>query len=204
MGFKPEREYFADPPIFVTKTPTRSHYAYIFEHRAMKSILNSLSITIASTALVVMVGSLAAYSIVRLMPKWGKTYAVWILSMRLFPPIAVVLPIFLMMKTLHLVDTYLCLILVYAMFNLPLVIWILKGFFEDIPLEIAESATMDGCSHLQIYWHIILPLSMPGLVATTVLAVIFSWNEFLFALILTRSATQTLTVHLSSFKSSTQ
>ncbi len=119
------------------------------------------------------------------------------------PPVAGIIPIYILMKNLRLLDTVWCLIFAYLTFNLPFVIWMLKGFFEEIPREIEESALIDGCSEFGVYLKIALPLIAPGLAATAILAFIFSWNEFLFALILTGTKAVTLPVGIIGFMKET-
>jgi multiple sugar transport system permease protein len=121
----------------------------------------------------------------------------------MMPPVAGIIPIYILMKNLRLLDTVWCLIFAYLTFNLPFVIWMLKGFFEEIPREIEESALIDGCSEFGVYLKIALPLIAPGLAATAILAFIFSWNEFLFALILTGTKAVTLPVGIIGFMKET-
>jgi multiple sugar transport system permease protein len=115
------------------------------------------------------------------------------------PPVAAAIPIFIIMRTLHLLDTYLALILAYCTFNIPFSVWLLRGFFQEIPREIEESAMVDGCSPFAAFWKISIPLIAPGIAATGIFTFIFSWNEFLFALILTGSRAQTVPVALTGF-----
>ncbi len=115
------------------------------------------------------------------------------------PPVAVIFPFLLVFKTLKWVDTYQALIIVYLTFNLPYAVWMMRGFFQEIPKVIEESALVDGCTPFGTYWRIALPLATPGLVATGVFCFIFSWSEFFFAVTLTRSDAVTLSVHLANF-----
>ena len=125
--------------------------------------------------------------------------AFWIISIKMMPPIAVIIPFFLLAKYLGIYDSYRLMILVYTTFNIPLTVWIMRGFFEDIPVAIEESAMIDGCSRIQTFIHIILPLAAPGLVATAIICLIFSWNEFFMAFVLTGRHSQTLSVGVSAF-----
>jgi multiple sugar transport system permease protein len=115
------------------------------------------------------------------------------------PPVAVVFPIFLLFRLIQWVDTYQGLIILYATFNLPFVVWMMRGYFQDVPVEIEESAMVDGASRMRSFWAITLPLSLPGLIATSVFTFIFNWNEFLFALVLTRTRVITMPVSLSGY-----
>jgi multiple sugar transport system permease protein len=121
----------------------------------------------------------------------------------MMPPVAAIIPIYAIMKYLRILDTPWCLIITYLTFNLPFVVWMMKGFFEDIPREIEESALIDGCSHFGVFRKIALPLAAPGLAATAILAFIFSWNEFLFALILTGTKAVTLPVGIIGYMKET-
>ena len=123
----------------------------------------------------------------------------WILSVRMFPPIATIIPIFLLFNKLGLIDTRLGLMLLYIAFNLPFAIWIMRSFFDEIPSELDDAAMVDGCSPWQAFARIILPLAAPGLSATAIFCMMFSWNEFLFAMIISRAQTQTLPVGVMGF-----
>ncbi|HBI29174.1 MAG TPA: hypothetical protein DDY54_06010, partial [Deltaproteobacteria bacterium] len=116
----------------------------------------------------------------------------WIISQRILPPVVVVLPIYIMFQRIGLLDTHLALILTYAVVNLPIVVWLMHDFISTIPLDLEESAQLDGASRLQIFWEIVLPLSRPGLAATTLLTLILSWNEYLLATFLSTTKAQTM------------
>jgi len=122
----------------------------------------------------------------------------------MFPPIAVIIPLFLLLKRLGLIDTYAGLVGVYCTFNIAFSVWLLTGFFEEFPRDIEEAAMVDGCSRGAALIRIVIPLVAPGIVVTGIFCFIFSWNEFMFALILTREAAKTVTVQLSAFQSPTK
>jgi multiple sugar transport system permease protein len=144
------------------------------------------------------VGCPAAYSMARFRTG-GRHFAFWILSQRMLPPIAVVFPVFLLFRTLGWVDTYQGLTLLYAAFNTPYVIWMMRGYFREVPVEVEESALVDGASTLRVFWSITLPLASAGLIATAAFTFIFSWNEFLFAVILTRAKVVTVPVAMAGY-----
>jgi multiple sugar transport system permease protein len=121
------------------------------------------------------------------------------LSQRMLPPIAVVFPIFLAYANLGLADSYPGLILLYTAFALPYVVWMMRGYLQEVPLELEEAALVDGCSRLEVVWKVVIPTARNGLVATAIFAFIFSWNEFLFALVLTRTEVITFTVQISQY-----
>jgi multiple sugar transport system permease protein len=141
-------------------------------------------------------GSLAAYSIARY-KTGGDFLSFWILSIRMAPPIAGIIPIFIMMRYTRLLDKHAALILSYFLFNLPFAVWLTKGFFEDIPADVEGAALVDGWNRFQAFWRVALPLAVPALIVTGLFCFIFSWNEFLFALVLTRSKAVTLPVIIS-------
>ena len=118
--------------------------------------------------------------------------AFWIVSQRILPPVAVVIPIYVLFQNLHLLDTRTALVITYTAANLPIVVWLMRDYFNTIPIELDESATMDGASHFRIFRSILLPLSIPGLVATFLLVFVFAWNEYLLALFLTSANAQTM------------
>ena len=150
-----------------------------------------------TTVASVLIGSLAAYSLSRF-KTGGDNFSFWILSTRMFPPVAAALPLFLIFKQIKLLDTHLALIIANTVFTLPFVVWLLKGFFDELPLELEEAALIDGCSHWGAFTRVALPLVTPGLVATALFSFIFAWNEFMFALLLTRRNVRTLTIIVPS------
>ncbi|MFV0385735.1 carbohydrate ABC transporter permease [Paracoccus sp. (in: a-proteobacteria)] len=199
---KPSPIMFQKPPAFVFAV-TWDHYIDLFTMRPFgKFILNSLIVALGSTAFSVCLGSLGAYAISRIRHRRMNDVAFWILSLRMFPPIAVVVPYYIIFKTAGLLDTPLALIIVYSTANIPLTVWLMKGFFDEVPTALEEAAAVDGYGLLAIFWRITLPLAAPGLAVSAVFCFIFSWNEFLFALMLTGSSAQTATVAVMSFWSS--
>lgn len=199
---KPSPLMFQKPPAFLF-TPTFDHYRDLFTMRPFtKFILNSLIVALGSTAFSLFFGSLAAYAISRIRHRRMNDVAFWILSMRMFPPIAVVVPYYIIFKSVGLLDTPLALIIVYSTANIPLTVWLMKGFFDEVPQSLEEAAAVDGYGLLATFWYVTLPLAAPGLAVSAVFCFIFSWNEFLFALMLTGSEAQTATVAVMSFWSS--
>ena len=163
----------------------------LFRDGDVWTIWNSFVIASTSTLIAMVIGTMCAYSIVRFRTG-GENLAIWILSQRLLPPIAVVFPIFLIYAQLGLTDTYAGLILIYIAFALPYVIWVMRGYIQDIPVELEESAMVDGATRWQVLWRVVIPVARNGIFATAVFAFIFSWNEFLFALVLTRTQVRDL------------
>ncbi len=154
--------------------------------RTFRSLKNSIVIAFFSSAAVLFLGSMAGYALARFVfRKWkNKDIAVWILSNRMFPPVAVLIPYFLIMRTLRLLDNPLSIIIAHTILNLPLGVWLMIDFFRDLPRDLDDAALIDGCSFMGAFFRIALPLVAPGLVAVFVLSFIFSWNEFIFVLVL--------------------
>ena len=202
-SFKTDTQIFAIPPVFVFK-PTLDNYriALTGGTSQVPYLINSLVVSTVSTAIAVVFGAMAAYGLARFEFKGKKDLAFWILSTRMAPPIAFIVPMFVLIKSVGLLDTWWALIIMYTGMNLSFSIWILRGFFLDIPPELEESALLDGYTRLQVFTKIALPLVKPALAAVAVFSLIFSWNEFLFALILTQSHAKTIPVSIQGFSSS--
>jgi multiple sugar transport system permease protein len=164
--------------------------------RTLLSLRNSIIIATLSSAVVLLVGAFAGYSLARYeFKKWkNKDIALWILSNRMFPPVAVMIPYFMIMQYLHLLDSLLGIIMVHVTMNLPLSVWLMLDFFSELPKDLEEAAMIDGCGHLKAFFFIALPIAAPGLVAVYVLSFIFSWNEFLFVIVLGFRKAMTLPV----------
>ena len=192
-AFKDKGEYFTYPPIYFPKKLDFGHFLRGLQIGGAKGIKDTLIVAASTTALSMIIGSLAAYSLARFRIG-GKHLAFWILSIRMMPPVASVLPLFLFYRFLKILDTYEALIITYTIFNLPFAVWMLKGFFEELPGELEEAALVDGCGRFRAFYRIALPLISPGLVATALFCFMFSWNEFFFALILSRSNITPITV----------
>ncbi len=198
MSFKTPGEIFAYPPVWYPKNFQLNSYVDLFPNGDAATVLNSLVLAGASTIIAIFLGTIAAYSLVRF-KTGGENLAVWIISQRMVPPIAIVFPIFLLYVFFGWVDTYQGLIILYAAFSLPYVIWMMRGYIEDIPLELEESALVDGCSRWRVLWRVVFPMARSGLFATAVFTFIFSWNDFIFALVLTRTEVITYTVQVTHY-----
>ena len=204
-ALKTETAIFAWPPVWNFKPTLQSFYnaLFVFGGRsAISYLINSVVISGVSTVLAVVLGAMAAYGFARFSFAGKRHLAFWILSTRFAPPVAFIVPIYLMVQKAGLLDSHIALILIYTAMNLSLVIWILRGFFSEIPIEVEEAALVDGYSRLQIFWRVALPLVRPGIVSTAILSAIFSWNEFLYAMVLTQSKAATLPVYLAGFSNS--
>ena len=202
-SIKTDIDALSFPPKWIFD-PTLKNYVDILNTSPLVDYaLNSLIVASLNTLLCLIVGSMAAYGLARFKFKGADNLAFWILSIRMMPPVAAIIPIYILMKNLRLLDTPWCLVITYLTFNLPFVVWMMKGFFEEIPREIEESALIDGCSDFSVFFRIALPLVAPGLAATAIMVFIFSWNEFLFALILTGTKAVTLPVGIIGYMKET-
>jgi multiple sugar transport system permease protein len=199
-SFKVQSEAFSLPPKLFSFATTFEHYARVFtEGRFLSYYLNSAIVGIASVAVGLLVGAPAAYTLARF-PFRGRRAISWLLlSPRAMPPIVLLLPFFVMWSELGLMDSKIGLTLVYLQLNLAVGVWMLREFFSDIPIEIEEAALVDGCSRTHAFLRVVLPLAAPGLAATAILLLIFSWNEFLFAFALTSQHARTAPVTVFSF-----
>jgi multiple sugar transport system permease protein len=192
-SIKENRDVYAIPAQFFGFDVTLDHYRDVFvapgggRSDLSESLLNSVIVATASTVLATVLGVPAAWAYSRFTLKAKKDQLFFILSTRFMPPVVVVIPIFLMYRELDLINTKLGLVLIYAAFNVPFTIWMMKGFVDEVPAEYEDAAMLDGYTRLQAFWRVTLPLLVPGIAATAVFALIFSWNEFVFAIFLTSS-----------------
>ena len=200
-SFQLDKALTSGSPSLIPDPFTLEHYYNAFvEKHLHRYVWNSLVVSLATTFLCLVVGSLAAFALSRLNVKGRFGILMVILSVSMFPQIALVGPLYLVASNLGLLDTYTVLIITYLALGLPLVTWVLFGYFETLPKEIDEAARMDGVSIPGLLWHIILPMSLPSLVTTGLLAFITAWNEFLFALAFTSNIDrQTIPVGIANF-----
>lgn len=198
MAFKTADEIFAYPPVWWPGSFNLANFSVLFRDGDWVTVRNSLALASVSTVISMVFGTLGAYAIERF-KTGGENLAVWIISQRMLPPVVIVFPIFLLYVSLGFVDTFHGLILLYVAFSLPYVIWMMRGYIQEIPLELEESAEVDGCSRWQILWRVVFPMARTGLFATTIFTFVFVWNDFLFALVLTRTEVVTYTVQVTHY-----
>ena len=181
-SFAPEASLFEVPPIVPTQF-TLDHYRAIFDQRQFwLPMRNSLVVASATTALAIVIATLAAYALTRLQFR-GRTFLLAIvLAVSMLPQVSLVPPLYLGLRALHLLDTYAGLVLPYLSFALPLSIWLLVGYFRQLPAEIEDAALIDGASRMQALRHVVLPLAWPGVATAAILTFLYCWNEFIFAL----------------------
>ena len=207
MSFKNPADVIAVPPKFIFK-PTLDNYASLFGLKTgglvtaeafMGYFKNSLILALGSVLLSLLLGLPAAYAIARLRFGAKEGLAFTYLSFRFVPEVTIILPLYVIYQRLNLYNTYLGLILVYQLISLPLLIWMMRSYFEEIPLAIEQAARTDGYTWFEAFRKLVIPLAAPGMAATLVLAFIFCWNSFIFGLMLGGNSTQPVTVGLLSF-----
>lgn len=200
-SFTPSVDIADWPPHWFPTTPTLSNYRDAFAAQGFAGYLrNSLIVSTASTALTLLVGSPASYALARLRLPGRQVLLIGILGLTMFPPLAVLLPLFSILRALGWLNTYQALVFPYTAFNLPLTIWILTTFFQEIPRELEEAAEVDGAGVMTVLSRIVLPLAGPGLASAAILVFIACWTEFLFALTFNSSDTmRTLPVGIALF-----
>lgn len=202
-SFKTAGELYAVPPVWWPSAPTLEHYRRVlFASNVPRYFLNSLIVSAGSTALAMTLAVFAAYGFARYRFAGRRSSLAFVLAGQLLPTAAIIVPLFLVLRTFGLVNTYLGLILVYMILTLPLSVWMLSGYIRAVPVELEEAATIDGASRLGVLFRITLPLCMPGIAAVAVYAFVTTWNEFIFALVFAQdSHVKTLPIGLAEFTS---
>jgi multiple sugar transport system permease protein len=188
-----------DPSVWLFK-PNPEKYIAVFKNRNLLFyIKNSLVIVSGTTLISIILGTLAAYGFARFRFSKKEDLAFWVLSLRMLPPMAVIIPFFLLGRFMRLLDKHIYLIIVYLSFNIPFTIWMMRGFIEDIPKELEEAAWVDGASRLQAFVRVVFPITLPGIAATVIFCVIQSWNEFALAFFLTSFNSRTMPTTVTFF-----
>ena len=203
-SIKSSGELTANPTRFLPKHFTLENFTHVIQVLGFAgNISNSLIIAISTTCIAIVVSSMAAYGIVRFFPKLGSIMSKVLVATYMFPPILLAIPYSMVMAKLGFVNTRVGLVIVYLSFSVPYAVWMLVGFFKTVPLGIEEAARVDGANKLQTFVRIVLPLVMPGIVATAIYTFINAWNEFLYSLILINSTDKmTVSVALKSLQGS--
>jgi multiple sugar transport system permease protein len=200
-SLKGNEDYFAFPPVWLPEQPSLSHYVRLFTNSSgFRYFSNSLVISTLSMAAAIAVSLPTAYAIAR----WrfgGGALSVVLLILRMLPAIALIIPLYIMYKALGLTNSYFGLVIVYTVVYIPFAVWLLVGFLRDFPIEIEEAAMIDGCSRLGSLVRVVVPIIAPGLAVVALFAFIATWNEFLFAVVLTGIETKTMMVLVTSFTS---
>jgi multiple sugar transport system permease protein len=200
-SFKNQAQNMAMPPIWWVK-PTLVNYQEVFLNNPFLTYLkNSVIVAVGATSLGLILGVPCAYGIAR---SRKESIAIAILTARIVPGISLLVPWFILFTRLKMIDTYLALILTHVVTTVPLIVWIMIGFFEDFPAELEDASLVDGCNVYTSFWHIALPVSRPGIAAAAILAFIASWNNFMFSLVISSVKTKTLPVAVFSFMTYTE
>lgn len=200
-SLKGNEDFFAYPPVWFPPEPSLAHYVRLFTHSSgFRYFTNSLVISSLSMFAALVVSLPTAYSIAR----WrfgGGVLSTFLLILRMLPAIALIIPVYLMYKVLGLTNSYLGLVILYTVVYIPFAVWLLVGFLRDFPIEIEEAALIDGCSRLRALITVVVPIIAPGLAVVALFAFIATWNEFLFAVVLTGIETKTMMVLVTTFTS---
>lgn len=199
-GFKSQLDAFAIPPAWIF-SPTLEHFKEIFKGSGSSEffshLLNSFIVTAVTTAISMAVACYAGYSLARIRPRGSGVIGLIILGARLFPPVSLLVPLFVIFQRLGILDTRLALILPYTALNIPLATMMMRGFYLDLPKDLEEAAFVDGCNRWSAFHRIIMPLVTPALTATAVFSFILAWNDLLFAVSFTTFEAPTLPILVS-------
>jgi len=198
-SLKNQTDAFTAVPKWFFSVTYDNYKTVLLERDFLKYLLNSFYVSLISTILAVLLGSGIAYPFARYKLAGSKNILTWILTLRIVPPIVTIMPIYLLFSKMNLLDTYISLIAMYTFMNLPLAVWLLYGFFKEVPGEIEESALVDGCNRFTAFFKVIFPIVGPGLVSAGLLSFIFAWNEFLFANVLSGPNVRTAPVGLNEY-----
>jgi multiple sugar transport system permease protein len=202
-------ELFTIPPHWIPQHPTLQNYLDIFFPNLAAStvprtfaisLLNSIKIASAVTIICIVIGSLAAYALVRIPFKFSRSIQLGILTTRMIPEVSLILPLFIIASSLQLINKPIVLVITYMSFALPYAIWMMAAFFQTVPVELEEAARLDGCTRLGILFRVVMPISVPGLVSTAMFVFLLAWDEFFYALIFTSTlASKTAPVAIAEF-----
>ncbi len=202
-------ELFTVPPHWIPQHPTYQNYLDIFfpsqatsavPRTFAVSLLNSIKIASAVTVISLIIGSLAAYALVRIPFRFNRAIQLGILGTRMIPEVSLIVPLFIVASSLQLINKPIVLIISYMSFSLPYAIWLMAAFFQSVPIELEDAARIDGCSRLGILFRVVMPISLPGLVSTAMFVFLVAWDEFFYALIFTNTlAAKTVPVAIAEF-----
>ncbi|WBU52034.1 carbohydrate ABC transporter permease [Paracoccus sp. SCSIO 75233] len=190
---------FAVPPKLIFKPTFEFHKEVWIDRGFWKYLVNTAIISVCAVTLSVSIGSMSAYALSRLRGGYARTILYAMLGMRMFPHILLAIPFFVIAQLVGLIDTYLVMILAVVALNQPFTIWLMRSFFDEVPKELYEAATIDGCTPWQTFRRVALPVVRPGIWVTTLFSLLLAYNEFLLALVLTRNSTKTLPVAIAEY-----
>lgn len=198
-AFKPEAEIITVPPRWLPQKPTLEAFERFFnDYPFVNQLKNSLIFVVGSTVITVACACLAGYGVTRFQFKGKNAFMSFLLLTQMFPSIMLLVPYYTVLKTIGLLNTYLGIILVYVSINIAFCTWMMMGYFRSLPTDLDEAAIVDGCNRWQVFWKIILPLTLPGLASVAIYAFITGWNEYMFASILTTTdSMKTITIGIA-------
>jgi ABC-type glycerol-3-phosphate transport system permease component len=201
VSIKPANEPFSIPPRLWPQNPTFENYKNAFYPEFRRYFLNSIIVSVATMVTSITVGLLAAYGFGRFKFPGARLILVAIILAQMFPVATMIIPLYKIMNSLNLINTYPALVLAYLTLTLPVSIWMLRGFIQSIPPDLEEAAMVDGCTRLQAFWRLVVPLARPGIAATAVWIAVVTWQEFLFALAFTTTVNmRTISVGMADFQ----
>jgi len=198
-AFKDSHSLWQLPPLWIPTSGLSQIWEIITKNNLLPFFLHSFVASVGSTAIVMVLASMLAYSLTRHNWKHRRTIASSVVSLKIMPPISVIIPMYLLYSNLRLYDTIIGLVLVYILFNLPLATWLLIGFFNQIPKTLDESAWIEGAGSVRTLWNIILPIARSGIIGVGAVSIMFAWNDYIFAVSLTSNRAVTLTVGAAGF-----
>ena len=200
-SFKTELQAIASPPLFIFE-PTLENFALVQERSDyIKYAINSIVASLGSTLLALIIAVPAAYAMAFSPTKYTKDILLWMLSTKMLPAVGVLVPIYLIAQSVGLLDNILVLVIIFALVNLPIIVWMLFSYFKEIPKEILEASMIDGASYIQELKHVVMPLSWGGIASTALLSIVLCWNEAFWSINLTASNAGTLTALVASYSS---
>lgn len=198
-SFKSYREAFAQPPSFFAWVDLKNYIEFVQQTNILLYIRNSVIISVASVVLPLVLGLFASYAVTRSSLPGKEGFSLFLLASRFIPPVSTLIPTYLLFRRFGLYDTLLGLILLNCAMNIPYVVWMMRGFIQDVPLSVEECAWLDGASRIRTFFTIVLPMCKPGIAATAVLSFCFAWNEFMYAMNLTSTNAKTLPLSMMTY-----
>ncbi|MEV4380718.1 carbohydrate ABC transporter permease [Streptosporangium sp. NPDC049644] len=204
ISFKLPKDIFTIPPKWISEITFDNYVSYFHQARILPRMINTIIVAMGAAIISMVAGSMAGYALSRMRMRGAGVMGGLILASRAVPPIALVVPMFLVARKLGLTDQYITVILAYVTFLVPYVVWLMRAFFKSLPKELEEAAMIDGCSRIGAFFRIIVPCSLTGMVSTLIFCIILAWEELLFALILTNDKAVTIPVAIAGIAADTE
>ncbi|MEV5493987.1 carbohydrate ABC transporter permease [Nonomuraea fuscirosea] len=204
ISFKLPKDIFTVPPRWFSELTFDNYTSYFGQARILPRMINTIIVATGASVISMVAGSMAGYALSRMKMRGAGVVGGLILASRAVPPIALVVPLFLVARKLGLTDQYITVILAYVTFLVPYVVWLMRAFFRNLPVELEEAAMLDGCSRFGAFFRIIVPTSLTGLISTLIFCIILAWEELLFALILTNDRAVTIPVAIAGIAADTE